>query len=69
MQAFLLCSLDYDFHVLNNAFLIHKPGIKRGPKANVNKKKELQQANLISYQIMPHLRRIMGEKREGKCTL
>jgi N-acetyllactosaminide beta-1,3-N-acetylglucosaminyltransferase len=24
-----MCLLDYDFMILDNAFLIHKPGIKR----------------------------------------
>ena len=28
IQAYILCLLGYDFHVLNNAFLVHKPGIK-----------------------------------------
>ena len=28
VSIFQLCVLDYDFAVLNNAFLIHKPGIK-----------------------------------------
>ena len=23
-----MCLMDYEFHVLDNAFLIHKPGIK-----------------------------------------
>ena len=27
-QGFQLCVLDYDFMILNNAFLVHKPGIK-----------------------------------------
>lgn len=24
-----MCLLDYDYHILNNAFLVHKPGIKK----------------------------------------
>lgn len=24
-----MCVMDYDFHVLDNAFLIHKPGVKK----------------------------------------
>lgn len=27
-QGYSLCVLDYDFHILDNAFLVHKPGIK-----------------------------------------
>lgn len=28
-QAYALCVLDYEFHTLDNAFLVHKPGIKK----------------------------------------
>lgn len=24
-----MCLLDYDYHILDNAFLVHKPGIKK----------------------------------------
>ncbi|XP_037959354.1 beta-1,4-glucuronyltransferase 1-like [Teleopsis dalmanni] len=27
-QAYALCALDYEFHILDNAFLVHKPGTK-----------------------------------------
>lgn len=27
-QGYKLCVLDYEFHILDNAFLVHKPGIK-----------------------------------------
>ncbi|XP_059221203.1 beta-1,4-glucuronyltransferase 1 [Stomoxys calcitrans] len=27
-QGYALCVLDYEFHILDNAFLVHKPGIK-----------------------------------------
>ncbi|CAG0919219.1 unnamed protein product [Notodromas monacha] len=29
MQMFELCAEDYNFNILSNAFLVHKPGIKR----------------------------------------
>ncbi|KAH8319070.1 hypothetical protein KR067_006747 [Drosophila pandora] len=29
-QAYAMCVLGYEFHILDNAFLVHKPGIKRG---------------------------------------
>lgn len=29
-QATILCLLDYDFSVLDNVFLVHRPGIKLG---------------------------------------
>ncbi|XP_026479710.1 beta-1,4-glucuronyltransferase 1-like [Ctenocephalides felis] len=28
IQAYIMCLLDYDFFILDNAFLVHKPGIK-----------------------------------------
>ncbi|XP_034101305.1 beta-1,4-glucuronyltransferase 1 [Drosophila albomicans] len=28
-QIYTLCLLDYEFHTLDNAFLVHKPGIKK----------------------------------------
>ena len=27
-QGYALCVLDYEFQILDNAFLVHKPGIK-----------------------------------------
>lgn len=27
-QGYALCALDYEFQILNNAFLVHRPGIK-----------------------------------------
>ncbi|XP_066251108.1 beta-1,4-glucuronyltransferase 1-like isoform X2 [Euwallacea similis] len=29
VQAYTLCVMNYDFYVLDNAFLIHKPGVKK----------------------------------------
>ncbi|CAG7830126.1 unnamed protein product [Allacma fusca] len=28
-QGFVLCILDYDFMIMDNAFLVHRPGIKK----------------------------------------
>nr|CAD7461269.1 unnamed protein product [Timema tahoe] len=28
MKGYALCVLDYEFQILDNAFLVHKPGIK-----------------------------------------
>ncbi len=69
-QGFLFCALDYDFHVLNNAFLIHKPGIKSQKEAAGSKDmaKVTKQTNLILKEILPNLRRIVGEKKGKKCT-
>ena len=29
-----MCLLDYEFHILDNAFLVHRPGIKQSRKNN-----------------------------------
>ncbi|OXA36516.1 hypothetical protein Fcan01_28719 [Folsomia candida] len=31
-QGYVLCVLDYEFHILDNAFLVHRPGSK-GPRS------------------------------------
>lgn len=28
LQGYKLCVMDYEFHILDNGFLVHKPGIK-----------------------------------------
>ena len=59
-----MCVLDYDFAILNEAFLIHKPGIKTSKHHNseTDQKKVQLQRNLISNVIMPELRMIYGKK-------
>ena len=34
LHAYVMCVLDYDFMVLDNAFLIHRPGIKTRSSSN-----------------------------------
>ena len=46
IQANALCHLGYKFHVLDNAFLVHKPGVKYG-------------ASFMSYYLKPIGKRIM----------
>ncbi|XP_052896045.1 beta-1,4-glucuronyltransferase 1-like [Anopheles moucheti] len=33
-QGYIMCILGYDFHVLDNGFLVHRPGIKTMAQAN-----------------------------------
>ena len=56
-----MCVLDYDFAILSNAFLIHRPGIKSRKEANKNIQpyKSAQEA-LLSNVIMPELRKLYG---------
>ena len=38
LKMYILCLLEYEFHVLNNGFLIHKPGIKTRDEGTFNEK-------------------------------
>lgn len=66
-QGYILCVKDYDFMILNNAFLIHKPGIKRYVK---NAKRDAiagRQSAHVRNVIMPELKKLFGT-RNG-CAL
>ncbi|TRY63012.1 hypothetical protein TCAL_11158 [Tigriopus californicus] len=64
-HGYVMCVQDYEFHVLNNAFLVHKPGVKPRDVARPLKKKQKirQQTQLIKGRIMPELKRIFGTKK------
>ncbi|XP_004928565.1 beta-1,4-glucuronyltransferase 1 isoform X2 [Bombyx mori] len=66
-QGYVLCVKDYDFMILNNAFLIHKPGIKhyvKNPKRDVIASR---QSSFVMNVIMPELKKLFGT-RSG-CAL
>ncbi|KAG7304064.1 hypothetical protein JYU34_010993 [Plutella xylostella] len=66
-QGYVLCVKDYDFMILNNAFLCHKPGIKKFVK---NAKRDLivgRQNKYVKKIIMPELRKLYGSR--AGCTL
>lgn len=46
-QAYIMCVLDYDFHVLNNAFLVHRPGIKYKSSARGKSNRDYVTKNLL----------------------
>ncbi|CRK98799.1 CLUMA_CG011966, isoform A, partial [Clunio marinus] len=62
-QGYTMCLLDYNYHVLSNAFLIHKPGIKKGSQAF---RPEFERATrkLMREVILPEIDLNYG-KREG----
>ena len=62
LQAYVMCVLDYDFMVLDNAFLIHRPGIKT--RSSTNSRLERKQQSVIKKSVVPELKRIYGV-REG----
>ena len=59
-----MCVLDYNFAILNEAFLIHKPGIKTSKhhSSETDGKKVSKQTTLISKIIMPQLKMMYGKK-------
>lgn len=66
-QGYVLCVKNYDFMILNNAFLIHKPGIKKYKKDPKRAAIAGKQTRFIKSIVMPELKKIYGE-RKG-CTL
>merc|ERR1712179_131646 len=64
-QGYQLCVLDYEFHILDNAFLIHRPGIKtiNKYKDKSQNKKVVKQNHFIAQTVMKELRQIYGSRR------
>ena len=60
-----MCVLDYNFAILNEAFLIHKPGIKTSKhhSSETDQKKVSQQKQLITNTIIPQLQTLYGKKK------
>lgn len=61
-----LCLMDYDFMILSDAFLIHRPGIKT-PAENsklTDRTKVSAQGKLIDGQIIPGIKAIFGNNSE-----
>ncbi|XP_056640217.1 beta-1,4-glucuronyltransferase 1-like [Diorhabda sublineata] len=59
-QAFHLCILDYNFLVFDNAFLIHKPGVKKKKIQNIKYKDQQKINNRILKHIQDELKSIYG---------
>ena len=59
-----MCVLDYDFLILDNAFLVHKPGIKTIKKdGNITKTVHVKKQNkYLKNVIMPELYDKIGTK-------
>merc|ERR1719330_2086970 len=64
-QGYQLCVLDYDFMILNNAFLIHRPGIKtaKSSSPHIDKAKVAAQNDFIKKIIMPELKQLYGTRK------
>ncbi|KAI5642490.1 glycosyl-transferase for dystroglycan domain-containing protein [Phthorimaea operculella] len=61
-QGYVLCVKDYDFMILNNAFLIHKPGIKRYQKEAKRDTLAGKQGAFVRSRIGPELKKLYGTR-------
>lgn len=63
LQGYALCVLDYDFLILNNAFLVHRPGIKIYKKDQKRAMLAAKTNQLIKKIIFPELKVLYGVKK------
>uniref|UniRef100_A0A1B6C5R0 N-acetyllactosaminide beta-1,3-N-acetylglucosaminyltransferase n=1 Tax=Clastoptera arizonana TaxID=38151 RepID=A0A1B6C5R0_9HEMI len=62
-QGYILCVLDYEFQILDNAFLVHKPGIKTLKKDPARAVLAGKTNSLIRKIIFPELKVLYGTKK------
>ncbi|XP_073981520.1 beta-1,4-glucuronyltransferase 1 [Rhodnius prolixus] len=62
-QGYVLCVLDYEFQILDNAFLVHKPGIKTLKKDPARAVLAGKTNSLIRKVIFPELKILYGTKK------
>lgn len=60
-QAYIMCLHDYNFNVLSNAFLVHKPGIKTLAQSDRLKEMSINKI-LIRDVIAPEIERFYGSR-------
>jgi len=65
VQGHKICLLDYEFHILDNAFLVHRPGIKTKAKLKsaLQSKKVGAQNSFLKKTVFPELKAIYGERK------
>lgn len=62
-----MCLLDYDYMVLDNAFLIHKPGVKKKKEQNIVYRNVVRKTNiLLKTVILKELDKIFGPNQHCK---
>ncbi|KAH8234020.1 hypothetical protein KR032_010952 [Drosophila birchii] len=66
-QAYAMCVLNYTFHILDNAFLVHKPGIKQLEWIKQKDPQTEKTDELINSKIFREMKIIYGS-REG-CVM
>ncbi|XP_011501737.1 PREDICTED: beta-1,4-glucuronyltransferase 1 [Ceratosolen solmsi marchali] len=62
-QGYALCVLDYDFLIVDNAFLVHRPGIKIFKKDNYRDTLTAKTNVLIKKIIVPELKVLYGTRK------
>lgn len=62
-QGYALCVLDYEFQILDNAFLVHKPGIKVLKKDPQRAMFAAKTNALIKKVIFPELKVLYGVRK------
>ncbi|XP_050714560.1 beta-1,4-glucuronyltransferase 1-like isoform X2 [Eriocheir sinensis] len=62
-QMYILCVRDYEFHILDNAFLVHRPGIKKVHKEPQRDKIVARQNAAIRGKILPEYKTIFGIRK------
>ncbi|KAL7642858.1 UNVERIFIED_CONTAM: hypothetical protein RMT77_006146 [Armadillidium vulgare] len=63
-QAYAMCLLDYEYHILDNAFLVHKPGIKVANKTILRNKLTKKQNSLIFSTIGKEYKTFYGDRKD-----
>lgn len=59
-HSFLLCIEDYDFLLLDNVYLVHRPGIKKYVKDNSSQVYEQKTNDLLKNEILPEIKKLYG---------
>lgn len=64
-QGYKLCLLNYEFHILDNAFLIHRPGIKtkKSLVSSLKQKKISAQNDYLKKTITAEIKKIYGARK------
>lgn len=62
-QSYIMCLLDYEYHLLDNAFLVHKFGIKTIKEAT-RTDLEIEAKLLIHNTIKPEINFLYGNREE-----
>ncbi|KAG7175372.1 Beta-1-4-glucuronyltransferase 1-like 1 [Homarus americanus] len=62
-HMYILCVRDYELHILDNAFLVHKPGIKKLHKDPFRDRIVAKQNSAISSKILPEYKTVFGTRK------